>query len=279
VSNLEPFTILHIEGDVHGHGSGAWTWFNSGDVLPPVALKNPLPAPPQLPIDLCESPEPVLSDKSPMSEDNEVAWALTSLRNRQCDRDYSSNCTTDWYHDSGDMASMTEVDVISDTFATATPICLYGGNDYGAPVNFLPSPRVGTLAQYINPRFWHDGIEVDLTSQLADVKPQIPYSTPFLYYTMEFLHAMELLRPHIEELPGGEFFHRQTIKNPTPGTWKLPEKDWPPVTKKNVAITRFGMTYACDHWRSSGCQVKMLVQRNILLHPDRDVFSICISKG
>jgi hypothetical protein len=140
-------------------------------------------------------------------------------------------------------------------------------------------PVVDALAEYV-PTGYHCGLRVDLTEEMRDFKPQIPWKYSNAYYHMEFVPAMAFLEKHIEEMCGGEFFWKQLHYAPVPASWKQMYQKFPGTHPKSTTLMKaFGMKYRCDHFRTSGCQVTMLVQRDYAFDPSKDIFTIAIQKG
>jgi hypothetical protein len=139
------------------------------------------------------------------------------------------------------------------------------------------TPQAGVLAEFV-PKGYHNGIAVDLTKQMQQFKPQ---ASPYTYYFIEYLYSMELLRPHIAKMAGGEYFFMM-MKGPVhPALWNAPHQNWPPLHgKSGKPMTEFGSKFVCDHFRTSGCPIEMIVMRAYDEYPhDQHVFKICMSTG
>jgi hypothetical protein len=138
---------------------------------------------------------------------------------------------------------------------------------------------VGELACRI-PQGFHGPHMVNLTEAMFLYKPIYPWSTANLYYEHEFLSAVELLRPHIANLTGGDCFFKLRFHRYLPDQWCERYQPWPPNhAKSKDAMKQVGIQYLCDHHRLSGCEVVLQVMREYTAYPDVDMYSIKISKG
>jgi hypothetical protein len=154
-----------------------------------------------------------------------------------------------------------------------------GGEDVSTARQYMSSPMAGVAAESFPPNCWNVGLRVDLTADLQGMKPQIPFSTASQFFHLEYESAVALLRPFIEDLPGGKYFYKMLIYTHVPAVWTQASQGWPPVHPKGGRIDQFGVRYHCDHFRTSGCPIKMVIMRDYAFDPDKDVYSICISKG
>ena len=140
------------------------------------------------------------------------------------------------------------------------------------------APVVGTEASFILPG-WHSPVFVDLTEQLKTYKPLIPHSTAEAYYQTEFKLAMQLLRPFVENLPGGDNFFKMLLGRETPRLWSGSKKLWPPFADSANPGNEFGLNFHCDHRRTSGCDIGMKIVRPLGRYPNRDMYKITMARG
>ena len=147
------------------------------------------------------------------------------------------------------------------------------------PTILCSNKTSGTLASDMY-EGWHDKSIIDLTLELKSTKPNIPFTKANTFWHMEFIPALLLLRKHINNLPGGEYFWKQLRYRPHPGLWTVPGKDFPPRHKSsNTMVKAFGYSFHCDHMRSSGCPVKMMIKREYNMNMEKDIYSVSFSKG
>ena len=99
-----------------------------------------------------------------------------------------------------------------------------------------------------------------------------------MYFHMEFLHALEFLKPHIATMVGGKYFFKLLRDRALPRSWRYSGQGFPPTHPSGSHISKFGFGFHCDHFRTSGCLVRMEIMRDFSV-PLQDVFVIAISKG
>jgi hypothetical protein len=144
----------------------------------------------------------------------------------------------------------------------------------------IKDPRVGDIASFIPEGQWHESRFVDLTTEMKAYKPLIPWSTSNAYYELEYKLALLLLKPTIGRMPGGEYFGEMLVGPAIPKSWNAFQRPFPPETKVlHESIPSYGTLHRCDHYRSSGCEVKLRVIRQHARFPGQDLFQCSISKG
>jgi hypothetical protein len=84
------------------------------------------------------------------------------------------------------------------------------------PTTFCSNETAGTLASDVY-EGWHDKYIIDLTAELKSTKPNIPFTMANTFWHCEFIPALELLRKHVNKLPGGDYFWKQLRYRPHPG--------------------------------------------------------------
>ena len=240
--------------------------------------------------DICSDVEDSLSAYTPMtfSETSPYVPSMEGFCEGESSAASPYNSTPGRFRDINMDVPKRAESTLTDPCEITLDSCTADPNDYYISTSEAPSsphvmikdPKVGDIASYIREDQWHESRFVDLTTEMKAYKPGVPWSTANGYYELEYKLALLLLKPTIGRMPGGEYFGEMLFGPAIPKSWNAYQRPFPPETKVlHESIPSYGTLHHCDHYRSSGCEVKLRVIRQHARFPGQDLFQCSISKG